>query len=303
MPTSLSAHTSLDVSQPIYNGGQGLIPIRSEAEGMKQSEPDSIYKLSMPPKRDLPFPKPRQTSQARCSSASGVPVLPKSTPVVRANSTGKPKQAPIEKASTPIPKPTKKRVAQRKAPSNKPAQEAPIIEESLPSAVEDRPSSVIATAEDEPSPLAAKSAAAVRPASAASGLQSKATAIKKRPAASAPVRPSSVAKRLKMVDQSTQTQPLSVSNINVAANSTAREQVSPGSPPENYLKMLDNFVTKHRARPAPKELWEAPAYAESDEEARQILLNEFICDNLDNADFLQLCQDAERSWRRIGLGM
>jgi hypothetical protein len=69
------------------------------------------------------------------------------------------------------------------------------------------------------------------------------------------------------------------------------------------LNDLDAFITKHNPQPKAKELWESPGYAEADEEHRQTMLNDFICENLDNADFLQLCRDAEFSWRRIGLGM
>jgi hypothetical protein len=69
------------------------------------------------------------------------------------------------------------------------------------------------------------------------------------------------------------------------------------------LNDIDAFITKHNPQPKAKELWESPGYAEADEEHRQTMLNDFICENLDNADFLQLCRDAEFAWRRIGLGM
>jgi hypothetical protein len=122
-----------------------------------------------------------------------------------------------------------------------------------------------------------------------------------------------------MVDQATQTQTLSGRDHTVARRATPPNDASSNvpkdrpapvadspaaaSPPESYLDAVDKFVSTHKARPAPKELWQAPGYAEADEEQRQVLLNNFICDNLENADFLQLVQDTEKAWRRIGLGM
>jgi len=69
------------------------------------------------------------------------------------------------------------------------------------------------------------------------------------------------------------------------------------------LNELNAFITKHNPPPKPKELWQTPRYIEADEANRQNMLNDFICDNLENLDFLQLCQDVELVWRRIGLGM
>lgn len=116
-----------------------------------------------------------------------------------------------------------------------------------------------------------------------------------------------------MVDQGTQTQTLSGRDHTVGhrrRTSTSdevpklvRDVPSPPSPPENFLDDIDAFVTKHKARSAAKELWEAPGYDEMDDERRYTLLNDFICKNLENAEFLQLCQDTEKAWRRIGLGM
>jgi hypothetical protein len=34
-----------------------------------------------------------------------------------------------------------------------------------------------------------------------------------------------------------------------------------------------------------------------------LIVNDFICANLENTDFLRLCEDTEKAWRRIGLGM
>lgn len=257
-----------------------------------------------------PLPKPR------AASVSILPPLPKPTPVARIQS--KLKLSPVSEAQpTPTQEAPKKRVAQRKSTNvTSKLDESATSEGTQTADLTKRP--VVfeqpAEPEDEPSPLAAKSAAATaRPASAMASLQTKAAPAKKR--AAAPIRPASAAKRPKMVDQGTQTQTLSGRDHTVALKATpANENLadvpalvndtqSPPSPPESYLNTIDNFVTKHKARPAPKELWQTPEYAEADEERRMLLINDFICDNLDNDDFLQLCQDTEKAWRRIGLGM
>jgi len=263
----------------------------------------------------LSLPKPQ--SKARAASISILPPLPKPTLVARTLSTINAREISTEKSPAPTQNPAKRRVAERKSSnvtsgldeigSHEERQHENLVKQPI---VFEQP----AEPEDEPSPLAAKSAAATsRPSSAMNGLPSKITTTKKR--AAAPIRLPSATKRPKMVSQSTQTQTLSGRDhtiakkaipvdvsTNVPTNLPALVADIP-SPPESYREAVDNFVAKQKARPAPKELWEAPGYAEADEEQRLSLLNSFICENLENADFLQLCQDTEKSWRRIGLGM
>lgn len=290
--------------------------------------------LSIPPKRELPFPKPREVT-SRSASISALPPLPRPTPLSRPKSANLAKNdqnyVPIVKTSenvatkdqgsTPVVKPAKKRVAQRKSTAVK----QPEIAESPPpdqgqGNKANATTSSQASPQDEPSPLAAKSfAAASRPTSAASGLQSKTAAPKKR---AAPARPSSATKRAKMVDQSTQTEKLSLSypdhptalqplgkeeaTAPIATHQPATPASAPAAPaatPESYLDAIDTFVTEHKNRRPPQELWERPGWAETDVEQRQLLLNDFICENLENNDFLKLCEEMAASWRRIGLGM
>lgn len=269
----------------------------------------------MPPRQELPFPKPKDIGNARPSSVSDLPPLPKPTPVARVILTANPTETTHEEATkSPLPKPvSKKRVAQRRGPTTSDAQEQNDHLSSTESITTNFLTDEIVNAspEDEPSPLAAKSAAAAQP-SSMSGLHSKAMAVKKRTAA--PIRPPSVTKRPKMVDQSTQTQTLSGRDHTAGMKSMSTDKISdsvdkssafapPVDPPESYLNHLDAFVTKLKDRPAPKELWETTGYADGDEETRSIILNDFICENLENRDFLQLCEDTENAWRRIGFGM
>ncbi|KAH8601345.1 hypothetical protein B0O99DRAFT_667754 [Bisporella sp. PMI_857] len=263
---------------------------------------NNIVNGRMPPKRTLPFPDPRK--KTRSSSVADLPPLPKPTPVQRAESTI-PKETKSCTISTTISQqPEKKRVAQRKSTAAKNARKDP-SKKSAQSIQDEITTLESPPQQEEPSPLATKPLATAQLSSSTSGLQSKAAAPKKRAAP----RPLSTAKRAKMVDQSTQTRTVSGGSSGSAeapipAKHLAEAvQVSPISPPNEFLDSLDAFITKHKSRSAPVELWDTPGYAEADEEQRHILLNNFICENLDNADFLKLCQDTEKAWRRIGLGM
>lgn len=112
-----------------------------------------------------------------------------------------------------------------------------------------------------------------------------------------------------MVDQSTQTQILPGYDITLASLSANEISTSttpaerPPAPPQDFLGILETFITRHQSEPTGKELWDRPGYAQADEEQRQRILNEFICENLENPEFVQLCEDAEKTWRRMGLGM
>jgi hypothetical protein len=287
--------------------GQELAPDGPECPASTPAEHSAIDDLWIPPKRELPFSK-AQGAKSRLSSLTNLPPLPKPTPVSRVDAVHRSTTVTEETTSTPAPKPNGKRVAQRKAPTNQHIEDSLSPMDASIKAIHDEGNLSRGDApEEEASPLASKSAATT----ATSGLQSKSTAANKKRAA--PVRPSSAAKRPKMVDQGTQTQTLSGRDHTVGhrrRTSTSdevpklvRDVPSPPSPPENFLDDIDAFVTKHKARSAAKELWEAPGYDEMDDERRYTLLNDFICKNLENAEFLQLCQDTEKAWRRIGLGM
>lgn len=315
------------IDTPRSTSPEKEVPVRHAAD-VQPSQSDSGLLTSfnnmydLPPRRELPFPRPQSAEMVRSASASDLPPLPKPTPMARAGSSivsTEPAKVVSKVIATPVPKPaTKKRIAQRKAPVVKPVvQEPPPREISSPSnsppAVNVKVFSKVITGnstEEEPSPLAAKSAAASssRP-SSTSGLPSKATIVKKR---APPARPASAAKRSKMVDQSTQTQtnsldtPTAVSRTNVSANVpppvTPNAGPTPSVPP-TYLNMIDTFLTNHQGRPAPKEVFQTPEYEQASVEERHYMVNDFICENLENSDFLALCEDVGMSWRRLGLGM
>lgn len=270
-----------------------------------QPNPNDSCDDGLPPRRELPFPKLRESD--RCSSAPDLSLLSKPTPDPDTAAPQKKVVKLVNKSSsTPIPKPTKKRVVQRKPIVKNPPEINPPVETHTETSCITQPglSKGADSQEEEASPLAAKSNT-TRLAST-SGHQPKATTAKKR---SAPARLPANPKKLKMVDQSTQTQTLSgrdhTSALALSSNKgsppPAEEPTIP--PPQDYVDLINTFIATRQAGPTPKELWERPRYAEADEEERQLILNDFICENLENPEFLQLCADMEKAWRRIGLGM
>ncbi|KAE9380722.1 hypothetical protein N431DRAFT_395907 [Stipitochalara longipes BDJ] len=294
-------------------GGEGSPSIHIQRPTSTPIEHSDAFKMWIPPKRELPFSKPRKPSKPKPSSTPDLPsILPKPFHDARTESLlqGPEAHASVDISSTPVKKPApKKRVAQRKS-TTKPAAEKVLNEEASVNEITQESIPRLASIREESeelSPLAAKSAAAsFRPASAP-GLISKAILPPKK-RQTPPSRPASTSKRPKMVDVATQTPAPSrpIPSEGAALNSTpdlAADASSPVSPPESYLNELNAFIAKHNPQPKSKELWQQPRYVEADEAHRQSMLNDFICDNLENPDFLQLCQDAEFAWRRIGLGM
>lgn len=71
----------------------------------------------------------------------------------------------------------------------------------------------------------------------------------------------------------------------------------------NYLDRIDVFVSKHMSRPPPEANDSLADYAAQSDEDRMAAIDDMICQNLMDDDFLKLCEDVENSWRRIGLGL
>lgn len=281
----------------------------SERYNLKEDTHDMIVNSNMPPKRTLPFPI-RPSSTSSLSSTANSTSIPRPEPVANIDTSNK-DTGKVTKVTAP--KAANKRVAHRKAPTAKVAKTELTRKEPENNVSENvlNNNKVTAPIEEFSPPLASKSAAVSRPASAAPRLQSKAVTTKKR----APPRPSSAAKRPKMIDAGTQTQTLLGSDHTPDSQSEAPSKTlepliceprRPNSPPEHYLDTLDIVLAKYQSRPVPKEpkreLWEAPGYAEMDDDERHILLNDFICENLDDPDFLQLLKDTDKAWRKVGFG-
>jgi hypothetical protein len=267
--------------------------------------PNDITSQWIPPRRELPFPRARLTASSPIPTTKALP-SPVETSSARLATSQTFAPASTPQNSPPVPTESKRRVAQRKTTNLRSE-----TKEELNNDTQHRRQAGREPVEDL-SPLAAKSAAFGRP-STAPGLRSKATNIasRKRPndlvIEDAPI--SKHAK--KMVDSATQTQtlsgrdhtaPLSLRPIpERSLSATVSEAHMPPPPPQDYMDELDGFVSKHKNRPPPQEIWQRPGYAEASPEDRQAIINDFICENLDNEDFIKLCEDTAEVWQRIGL--
>lgn len=276
--------------------------------------PSTAENLSpwLPPRRELPFPKSRVSTK---SCVPTVDLQPSSEEPFRAGErqVGENTERVTPGSTTPAFHRTMKRVAQRqtnRAPLAAQRNIPDVLAKGAPS-VDGRDGrlQMLAEREEEPSPLAAKSAAASMP-STAPGLRSKVmnTAPQKRGRDTGPeTMPVSKHARI-MVDKATQTQtgsgrdhtaPLALITGTGRPLSSTTDVVI--QPPESFMTEIEDFVSRHKHRPAPEELWQRPGYSEASPEERQAIINDFICENLDNEDFLKLCEDTGNVWRRIGL--
>lgn len=300
------------LSQPELRGNTGDIfagqspQNNSESLRLVATQPESFEDKTpwIPPRRELPFSKPRDQPKTDSPLESLSP-LPKPTPVERVDAEQlvvSKKQKTVVSSKKPVlrksrsTRPIMARIA-KKLNSPKSAEKTTTvnIEHGLEKSIS--PSeNTISTAATPPVPVKE------RP-------QLRATApTKKRPA---PHDRIALKRRTPMVDQGTQTflQTLSFSreipSQKTRANCTVADPIptSPGPPRAEFLKILEDLVMNMKNGPTPKEVWDKPGYLEASDESRVALVNDFICENLENPEFLQLCQDTEFSWRRIGLGL
>ncbi|KAL8651903.1 MAG: hypothetical protein Q9226_004492 [Calogaya cf. arnoldii] len=108
--------------------------------------------------------------------------------------------------------------------------------------------------------------------------------------------------------------------INTEDNSSANTKSIPqitteDITPEEYMTRLDHWVRKYQDLPAPtaklKPATATPASTDKDELAafaaqpekeRLAAIDKMICECLEDPNFATLCEDVEKSWKRIGLG-
>jgi hypothetical protein len=277
-------------------------PVPSNSETLSQC---------LPPRRELPFPKARVTTKP----CTPIDLLPSLEPKLRAGESRVDGVAQFVAPAnaTPIFNRSMKRVAQRRTNYAPPVTQGGIsgslAKESPGIDGRDARPQMLVEREEEPSPLAAKSAAVSRP-STAPGLRSKVMgpATRKRPNETEPDMVPVSKQARKMVDRATQTQtwsgrdhtvPLALTTgVGRPLSTTIDEAIQH---PESSMDDIEAFVSRHKQRPPPQELWQRPGYSEASPEERQAIINDFICENLDNEDFLKLCEDTGNVWRRIGL--
>lgn len=80
---------------------------------------------------------------------------------------------------------------------------------------------------------------------------------------------------------------------------------APPTPDEvlpEHLNHNEAAVSRYPTQPPPNANYSLAAYAAQSDKDRLAAVDTFLCQNLMDDDFLTLCEDVERSWRRIGLG-
>ena len=92
----------------------------------------------------------------------------------------------------------------------------------------------------------------------------------------------------------------------VAKIKEARAAAPSGPVTESFMEGVDDFVRRHAPRPAaippsPAPISDLQEYAKIPESKRLEALDELIMKYIDDDNFKTLCQDVEKSWKRIGL--
>ncbi|KFZ07100.1 hypothetical protein V501_06776 [Pseudogymnoascus sp. VKM F-4519 (FW-2642)] len=333
-----SATTQFEPSQNLGYSNEPVHLARQSSLSFSTTRPMSVptvgddlhISLWIPPKRELPFPKRKEPKKAletakkpNKGTEDGPMLPPESTEAPRslANTTTLPsKQAEQQD----------KRVTVQRTNTPPTSKLSTVLE--VPDSDEARPTNALRNSvwQEEPSPLASKSAAIKRP-STAPGLKSKAMTSRKRPNEEAPKW--ALAKRVKMVDSSTQTQTLSgrdhtaafsrASTIPVepvlpapvtvpapeppapvptpAPPAPPREAVSEAKGPiEGFLDELGRFVPKDSGRIKPVELYEVSFWDKEKEGERQSMTESWICEQIDDPAFIEMCKHVNEVWKKIG---
>lgn len=331
-----SATTQFESSQNLGHNNEHLA--RQSSLSFSTTRPMSVPTVGddlhasqwIPPKRELPFPKRKEPKKAleiaqKPKKSSG------NSPILQS----KDSEASENLANTKI-LPSKhgeqqgKRVTVRRTNTPPTSKLSTVLE--VPDSDETRLTNSLRNSvwQEEPSPLASKSASIVRP-STAPGLKSKAMASRKRPNEEAPKW--ALAKRVKMVDSSTQTQTLSGRDHTAAISRTSTivpEPILPApvtapapnpavpvsvpapTPPppeivseakgpiEGFLDELGRFVPKDNGKIKPVELYEVSLWDKATEGERQSMTESWICEQIDDPAFIEMCKHVDEVWKKIG---
>ncbi|KAL8846064.1 MAG: hypothetical protein Q9221_008810 [Calogaya cf. arnoldii] len=109
--------------------------------------------------------------------------------------------------------------------------------------------------------------------------------------------------------------PINTTESSSANTKSIPQTTSKDITPEEYMTRLDHWVRKYQDLPAPtpkpKPAIAIPASTDKDdlaafaaqpEKERLAAIDEMICEYLEDPNFATLCEDVEKSWKRIGLG-
>ncbi|TQS36672.1 hypothetical protein Golomagni_02869 [Golovinomyces magnicellulatus] len=289
----------LAVSQPHWSdvedgkiwGTQTEIEKNHDQQSSSLTQREDDQNIWIPPKRKLPFLRPQDRIKASSESVKDLPPLPKPTPVTKA--TGRLSSLKnAEKKETERKKRPQKTVRKKSKRVKLPIKTIP-SKESESKTNEDGNSSATITPQessDKPDQLKIKSKANRR-----------ITSIRHTP----------IKKSIKMVNQGTQTldctqQNNTSSQRDNATNGNETEHLIDRQTPEPCSDHIVKAIEKSiicRDQTSHRELCDRAGYAEASDEIRHSLIQDFICESLENEDFLKLCKDVEFSWQRICLGM
>lgn len=222
----------------------------------------------------------------------------------------------------PAAKPPRKRAAPRKktaVAAAAPPREVPDSEERLPRTTSALPQEPV-------SPLASRGSAIPRPATAP---PSKAAQQARKRAADTNIAP--LAKAVRMVDSSTQTQtgsgrdhtalprsvtvsqpspapaaaeePYTTSVSAPAATRTAQRPTSQPAPREldGIGEHMEDFVGMFAQPRRPLEIYELPGWDTATEGERHDIVENWMIEQLQDPKFIELCRTVEGTWQRIGI--
>ncbi|RKF65017.1 hypothetical protein GcC1_126004 [Golovinomyces cichoracearum] len=260
-----------------------------QSSSLTQREDDQ--NIWIPPKRKLPFSRPQDENKASSGSVKDLPPLPKPTPVTKAAGrlsslkTAEQKEAgsrtrsqrTVRKKSTVVKSPIKTILS--KESESKVKKDGKSLANIAPQKSSDKPDQVKTKS---------------KPNTRVTSLRHKL-----------------IKRSLEMVNQGTQTLDCTQQNNtpsqgdNVTKSDKIENLVDPQTPEpcsNHIVKAFEKSIIC-RDQNLHRELCDRTGYAEASDEIRHSLIQDFICESLENEDFLQLCKDVEFSWQRICLGM
>ncbi|KAM3082409.1 hypothetical protein ACMFMF_002073 [Clarireedia jacksonii] len=268
------------------------------------NEHDKYSNLPLPPKRELPFVtvNGKKCNQPQPASTSGHASEPMAVSISRKRSLDEFIGHEITssmRTTTPTKTAPKRRVASRKPSVQKISSTVPSTNvNSASKKATDNALTTDAPGNDTPLPTSSYATVMESTSSKSSRISPKQAAIKE-------LCEEHHSTRTPMVNSATQTQTLSgrdhtaairvsqpVSAVDASTNTT-------NLTPSNFQDDLEVFLKK-RGNESQVEL--PPDYTEASDDIRHRMINDFICQNLENERFLKLANDMEVSWRRLGFG-
>lgn len=312
IPGSLEAcEVTRRISLPLNDSMSLYTPLhRTNANIQSLVPPPRVLPFTSPPrKKGAPSKKVRQRSAAKAPKKTtkekvSVRKLDSAVKTVVAEVVPEVVQESIQEALAEVKAPARRRVATRKAQATTSRATVSEVASDKPTPVQAKvmlPTSKQINADhvDQESPLANKGSSHPT----ACGLQTKRSLRGKKEATVTESLEGPPAKKMRMVDCSTQTS-LEVdqtrANTNEREASAQRSSSTAAAP--SYFEQVDNFILKHRDRPPAVEVWDIPGYAEGNTMHRQKMVDDFILKAIDDPKLLQLCETMEQSWKRFLVG-